>query len=52
MKDNIITLGSGGGVIAFIQLSDLKDVVAVAVGVVTIICLLYNTFRKKGKPSE
>lgn len=44
-----VTLGIGGSGIAVITLGDVKDVVAVAVGVVTIVCLIYTTFFKKAK---
>lgn len=40
-----LTLGTLS--IAVIQLADVKDLVAIGVGVVTVVCLLYTTFWKK-----
>lgn len=39
----------GGAGIALIKLTEIKDVTAVAVGVVTIVCLIYNTFFREQK---
>jgi hypothetical protein len=36
----------GGGGIALIMLTDIKDVTAIAVGILTAVCLVYNTFFK------
>lgn len=46
---NFPCLFIGGVGIALIKLTDIKDVTAVAVGVVTIVCLIYNTFFKDNK---
>lgn len=37
----------GGGGIAFITLTEVKDVVAIVVGIVTVVCLIYTTFFRK-----
>lgn len=45
----IIYAGWGTLTIVVIQLSEVKDFVAVLVGVITGVCMIYTTFFKKPK---
>lgn len=45
----VIQVIFGSTAIAYIKLSDAKDITAIAVGLVTIVCLLYSTFLTKKK---
>lgn len=45
-----VLIGSTG--IAIIQLVELRDMTTICVGIVTIVCLLYNTFRKRNDNNQ
>lgn len=48
LADGLRTIMIGGTGIATISLDQVKDAMSIIVAAITVLCLIYNTFFKKG----